>query len=251
MRGALLRRGAAIQTWMIMVICVVSGCARGPDAAPPIVVLGASSLRGLLSDAAESWRVRTGAVVQVRVDSSSRLARQLEQGAAADLFVTADPEWLQRVPCEGCRRVVLGGNRLVIAVREGLSIGEPEELRDPHFVRVATAAESVPLGRYARQALAALSLTDALSPRLVNAPNAASAEALLRTGAVDGAVLYRSDVRDHPATRVVVLPSSTHDPIRYEALLLRPRAAALVDWLASAEARALWGRHGLVAPGEE
>lgn len=195
--------------------------------ARPVVVFAAASLQTALNAVAAEWRRETGRRVTLSYAASSALARQLEQGAPADLFASADLDWMdwaerRNLIRAGTRRTLLG-NRLVLveatdrpattlAIAQGFplaaAIGEG---------RLATGVpESVPVGRYAREALTALGVWDAVRPRLAGTDNVRAALALVARGEARFGIVYETDARTEPRVRVVgAFPAGSHEAIVY------------------------------------
>ena len=237
-------------------------CAAG--ASTDLVVFAAASLSDVLrAMAAElpGWR-------QVRFSfaASSTLARQIEQGAPAHVFISADEAWMDHLAARGHvdtgSRRLLAGNRLVVvrsvadaavaattettsALREALRAGAGPRAPD----RVATGDPAhVPVGRYAQAALTHLGLWADVALRLVRADNVRSALAFVERGEAAAGIVYATDARVTAQVRVVArFPRGSHPPIRYPAALVRgapPAARAFLDALASPQAQPLWQAAG-------
>lgn len=231
-------------------------------AAAPVTVLAAASLQTALDEIAGLWRVRGGAL-RLAYGASGALVRQLDQGAPADILITADVDWMDaaraRNLVQAHTRRVIAGNRLVLVAGPG----GPARLRiGPGFGlaaalgrgRLATAdPASVPLGRYARAALTTLGVWDEAAPRLAPADNARTALALVARGEAPLGVVYATDARAEPRVRILdVFPADSHPPIVYPAALTTrasAQAAELLAFLTAAPARAVWDRLGFIRPG--
>ena len=172
--------------------------------------------------------------ISARWGASTLLARQLERGAPGDLFVSAAPEEI-----DGLQQVVdrctVAGNRLVVVVEAGATPPSSlAALNDLERVAVGNPRTS-PLGRYTRQAFDTEGLR--WDRRLITAEHARQTIDYLLRGEVDAAVIYRSDAQRF-AERLAVgpaFPSTSHEPIRYEAALLHERARALFTELCAAQ----------------
>lgn len=222
-------------------------------------MLAASSLQTALDPLAVVWRAGGGAV-RLAYGASGALVRQLEQGAPADIFISADEIWMdeaeKRRLVRPATRRVLAGNRLVLVSGprgpRTLRLG-PDVPRALGAGRLATAdPASTPLGRYARAGLAHFGLWEALSPRLAPADTARSALALVASGEAPLGVVYATDAQSDARVRVLaVFPPASHPPVVYPAALT-PRAggeaARLLAFLASGEARGVWDRFGFTRP---
>lgn len=181
---------------------LLAGCAGDR----PVTAFAASSLRELVSELAPEARLQ--------FDASSTLARQIEQGAPADLFVTADPAWLDRI--KTLDRYAWIGNRVVW-------VGKKEPIRS-----IALAGEEVPLGKYARLAIEQARLT--LPDRIIYGSNARDVLSKVSSGAADAAIVFATDAALDPSLPVV----RTFDVrMTYWVALLTPRGRELFERLRS------------------
>ncbi|MEZ5923606.1 MAG: molybdate ABC transporter substrate-binding protein [Hyphomicrobiaceae bacterium] len=232
----------------------------GRAEAEAIHVFAASSLQPVLEEIGRSTLVGTGDTLVATYAASSTLARQIEQGAPADIFISADMEWMdylatRSLVVEASRRNI-AANRLVLIAPSGQSgsfgpASTPEEalglLGDG---RIALGAVGhVPAGRYAKAALTKLGLWDAIAGRLVETENVRSALTFVVRGEVPLGIVYQSDAVSEPKVVMVGLfPDDSHAPIVYPAALVtdRPNAAArrFLDLLTTPEAQALFTRFG-------
>jgi len=218
------------------------------------VVLAASSLQEALTEVAGAWAAKGHPAPVLSFAATSALARQAEQGAPADLFVAADEEWMDTLEKEGLlragSRADLLGNRLVLVARKG---GAARSLADLGDGRLALAdPEAVPAGKYARAALERLGEWPAVEGRVASAENVRAALALVERGEAPLGIVYATDALASDKVEVVrTFPEDSHPPIRYPAAILAasrsPDAAALRAFLASAEARAIFEKHGFEA----
>lgn len=242
-------------------IVAFAGTAR----AAPLTVFAAASLKDALDEAGAAYTRATGTVVRASYAATPALARQIEEGAPADVFVAADLDWMDRLQRGGqvdpLSRRVVAGNALVMVVPASRRIG-PVDLRDRTSLmrvlgrdgRLALAVTAtVPAGRYARAALTRLGWWEAVRPRVVEAENVRAALQLVARGEAALGIVYASDARADRRVRVVAaLPAATHPRILYPAARVQrsrhPQAAAFVRWLRSAPAQAIFRRHGFRAP---
>jgi molybdate transport system substrate-binding protein len=202
------------------------------------------------------WRVR------LTFAGTPQLARQIEAGAPADIFISADDRWMTtlvegRHVQAGSRRVLLTNTLVLIAPRADtthVDVGSAASLRaalgDGHLA--VADPENVPAGRYAREALTQAGVWASLADRLAPHENVRAALAFVARGEAPLGIVYASDAVDEPRVRVVHrFASETHSPIHYPAALTATAAAAAPDVLAalaSPEARVVFERHGFVAP---
>lgn len=180
----------------------------------------AASVSELAREAGDAWTAASGREVRLQAGASSMLARQINEGAPADVFVSADAEWAGAV--KAIERRAWLGNRLVAIAVEERPLAEVKSL--------ALAGEQVPAGKYARAALAASGI--ALPPRLVNGATVRDVLAKVVEGAAEAGVVYETDARLEPRVRVIHrFPAATHPPIRYVAVLLTEEGRPLFEAL--------------------
>ncbi len=252
------------KTGLVMSLLLAMGAAAQ---AGDITVFAAASTADALSEAGETWEAETGNSVTVAAAGSSALARQIAAGAPADLFVSANVEWMDWLEEQGLilpesRRMLLG-NALVL-VRTGPAWGRAVELT-PAFdiaarlgpdARLAMAlVEAVPAGIYGKAALQWLGQWDALGPRVAQADNVRAALALVALGEAPYGIVYATDAAAERRVHVVgTFPSRSHPPILYPGAVTRTAtepetARAFLDWLGG-PGRAILQRHGFVLPEE-
>lgn len=225
----------------------------------PVAIYAAASLKDALDAIlAMPGRPIHGAVKPVYA-ASSTLARQIERGAPADVFIAADTQWMdylaQRKLLRPGTRVNLLSNRLVLIVpaasKAGLAIA-------PQFPLAAALGDarlaladpgSVPAGKYAKAALQALGVWEAVARKIAPMENVRAALLLVARGEAPFGIVYASDAMAETRVRVLgEFPARTHEPIVYAAAVLAHsrsgEARALLDHLQSDAARALWRRYG-------
>jgi len=228
----------------------------GAASAQRLVVFAAASLKNALDEVA----ILSPAKPAISYAASSALARQIESGAPAQVFISADLDWMdyleqRRLIREGTRRDLLG-NRLVLiapsasSLQAGITPGFPlaRLLGDG---RLATAdPASVPAGKYTRAALETLGVWDSVAGKLASAANVRAALALVARGEAPLGSVYATDAAAEPKVRVVaVFPDGLHPPIVYPAALTSnaPVTGAAADFLAllsSPAARKVFEKHG-------
>lgn len=186
------------------------------------------------------------------------LAKQLEQGAPFDVFVSADLAFVDQVVkagvCDGATRRVWALGRVVVVTRAGVALpASLAEVADARFTHVAIAnPETAPYGRAAKQALEKAGLYDAVRPRLVPADNVLQALQFVDSGNADVGLVARSLVpRDRPA---LVVDAALHAPVELGVVLCGPagrraKGQAFLDALTSKEAAAVLAGFGYEAPG--
>jgi len=189
-----------------------------------VTVFAAASLQDALNDAAKNFTATSGIAVKFSFDASSTLARQIEQGAPADLFASADLDWMdyldKRHLIEPRTRVNLLGNRLVIVAPRDAPFAELK--LDAASLeaalgggRIATGAvETVPVGRYAKTALQKLGLWGQLEGRIAPADNVRAALAYVARGEAPLGIVYATDAAAEPKVKIVAtFPQDSHPPI--------------------------------------
>ncbi len=232
-------------------------------AAPqPPVVLAAASLQESLSAAADAWAGAGHPRPVISFAASSTLGRQVEAGAPADLFVSADEEWMDALAAKGLlangTRADLVGNRLVIVEPAGRNSAIPSG--GARLARVLGAGplamadpDSVPAGKYGKAALMKLGAWSAVAPHVVRAENVRAALALVERGAAPFAIVYLTDAKASAKVRVAgIFPRASHPPIVYPLARLagstNPEGEGFRRFLLSARGRAVFARFGFTAP---
>jgi molybdate transport system substrate-binding protein len=227
---------------------------------PGLLVFAAASLTNVLGELAPAWEKSVGVPVKLSFAASSVLARQIEAGGNADVFVSADQEWMDYLQARNLisqpSRVNLVGNRLVLIApadsRVELEIKRGFDLAGALAGgRLATGdPDTVPVGRYARSALTSLGVWDQVADRLVRADNVRSAMTFVARGEVPLGIVYATDAQIDQKVRVVAtFPDNSHAPITYPAaatITAGPGAAAFLAFLRSSEAAPLWKKYGFL-----
>lgn len=224
-----------------------------------VTVFAAASMQTALDAVAAAWRAEEGGEAVVSYAASSALARQIEQGAPADIFISADGDWMAYVAQRGLIRADtttnLLGNRIVLVAPSGTM--QPIEINPQLDLagllgggRLAVAdTAAVPAGRYARAALESLGLWVSVAGRLAEAENVRAALAFVSRGEAPLGIVYATDdVADPGVEAVGVFPEETHPPIIYPAAILagsdNPAAAAFLAFLRSPTAQCIFEAQG-------
>ncbi|MDB5416455.1 MAG: molybdate transporter substrate-binding protein [Rubritepida sp.] len=236
-----------------------------PRAQEPLTVFGAASLTDALRALGQEWQARGNPAPRLSFAASSALARQIEQGAPADLFMSADEPWMDYLQQRGLivnatRSSPLGNALVLIAPTGGiqpLTLGRDTDLAallGPQG-RIATGDPAhVPVGRYAQEALTWMGQWDALAPRLARADNVRSALLLVERGEAPLGIVYATDAAASTGVRVVgTFPAGSHVPVTYPFALTRraegnAQARALLAFLTGPDATATWQRFGFSLP---
>jgi len=254
-------RKLARATWVALLatFACVAG-ASPPDKPAPLTVFAAASLKESLDEAATAYERGGGAPVRVSYAASSALARQIEQGAPADVFVSADQAWMdalqeQELIDPASRRNLLGNTLVLVApkdskVQVALKPGLDLAALLGADGRLALAlTNSVPAGKYAKQSLVKLGAWEGVKSRTAEAENVRAALLLVARGEAPLGIVYGSDALAEPKVRVVAtFPADAHAAIVYPiarvAASTHPQAKAFVQWLQTPAARAIFARHG-------
>lgn len=230
---------------------------------PAATVFAAASLSDAVTELGRRYQLETGRVLRLSFASSSTLARQIENGAAAEIFLSADEEWMvylderSLVVRDTWSRPI--GNRLVLVApadrAHSISLEKRADLL-AHLGdgRLATGDPAhVPVGRYAREALEHLGSWSALEPRLARAENVRAALALVERGEAPLGIVYATDARAARSVRIVAeFPAASHAPIRYSFAILagheRDEVRAVLAFLISARSLEVFRSHGFDVP---
>jgi molybdate transport system substrate-binding protein len=235
--------------------------AGGADA-QTLTVFAAASLKNALDDVAASWKQAGGATVAASYASSSTVAKQIEQGAPADLFISADEKWMDYLVQKSLvekPRDLLGNELVLIAgkddpvtidIRPGFDLAP--RLRDG---RLAVGDPSnVPAGIYAEEALKKLGVWDSVESKLAPAADVRAALVLVSRGEAPLGIVYETDAKIDPGVRIAgVFPADSHTPIHYPVAIVssskNPEAAKFIAYLDSAAAKAIFTRYGFTVLG--
>ena len=242
----------------------IIACFAAPSAyaqARPPLVLAAASLQESLTAAADAWAKQGHVKPTISFAASSALARQVEAGAPADLFVSADEDWMNALARKNLivarTRVTFLGNRLVVAAAAGSSVRIP--VRPPAaLVRVLTAGPlamadtAVPAGKYGQASLEALGVWTQVAPKVVRAENVRATLALVERGATPLGIVYATDAKASAKVRIAgIFPERTHPAITYPIARLststNPEAEAFRRFLVSRAGKAIFVRYGFSA----
>lgn len=239
-------------------LSLAAGPASVRAAERPVTVFAAASLRDVLTGIAAGWKAKTGGEVVLSFAASSALAMQIEQGAPADLFFSADRKWMTYLADRALVRKEtmkdLLGNRLVLV---GGPDATPAEIRHGMDLagllgegRLAVGlTASVPAGLYARQALETLGLWESVRGRLAEAENVRAALTFVARGEAPLGIVYETDALAEKGVREIgIFPQDSHDPIVYPAALTTTAEGAgpaeFLAFLGSEEAREAFRKAG-------
>lgn len=224
---------------------------------PTVTVFAAASLTDAMKQVAEAYKAQSGITITLSFGASSTLAQQINQGAGADLFMSADTDWMDFLQKNGriaadTRKDLLGNVLVLVAGKDA----KPVPKIVPHFDlagalgdgRLAMAdPASVPAGKYGKAALIALGVWDSVEPKVVQAENVRVALEYVSRGEAPFGIVYATDAKVAPVKVVGVFPENSHPPIAYPVALTKtasPAARTFLAFLSSPRARAIFEKAG-------
>lgn len=229
---------------LVLALLLALGLGLPAAAQAPITIFAAASLKNALDQASAAYAKETGTPpARISYAASSALARQVEQGAPADLFISADADWMDYLAKKGLiqapTRVDLFTNHLALVapkdstakldIRRGFPIAQALGQG-----RLAMAGPDVPAGKYGEAALTALGVWDQVKDRTARGDNVRAALQFVARGEAPLGIVYDTDALSDPAVKIVGLfPDSSHPKIVYPgaAITANPQAAAFLTWL--------------------
>jgi molybdate transport system substrate-binding protein len=238
--------------------CLVSACVGARTEGREVVVYAAASLADALSEVGEVTRKAGGPPVDHHFAGTASLAQSIRRAGPADIFISANPAWMDRLEGEGfiepgTRRDLLGNRLVLVASPDAPLTTVALDGPPPAFDgRLALAdPDAIPAGQYARRALERLGWWQDLAPRVAGAADVRGALALVARGECELGAVYRTDVRVAPEVRVVATFSEAFTgrivyPVAAVEGRLRPDVRAYLDALDSPAAREVFTRHGFV-----
>jgi molybdate transport system substrate-binding protein len=254
-------------------LVIVAGCASAAtprpsvDAPAPLTVYGAASLKGALDKVKPAWETsHPASPLTISTDSSAALATQIEQGAPADVFLSADttnPRRLVETGLADGAAVTYAGNALTIVVPASNPgrIETSADLARPG-VKIIAAGDDVPITKYEAQVVAKLGGLPDARPGFAVAfyanvvsreDNVRAVVAKVELSEGDAAIVYATDARGSTKLATVALPEKANVPVTYAGVVVKasPHAAAahaFLDWLAGPEGQAILGTLGFLPP---
>jgi molybdate transport system substrate-binding protein len=233
-----------IQTAAILLLIASAVCADN------LIVLSAASTTDTMNEIGTLFAQKSGHTVQFSFGSSGALARQIQNGAPADLFLSANEKWMDELGgkfIDDSTRIDLLKNRLVLIAPKGRTVTLDERFSG----RLAIGnVESVPAGMYAKQVLEKKGWLDALRPHLVSCDSVRNVLFFVERGETDAGIVYSTDAKISDRVEVAsVFPEELHDPIRYPAAVCQaskhPVASnAFLAFLQSPEASEIFKQYG-------
>jgi molybdate transport system substrate-binding protein len=227
--------------------------------AAEIRVFAAASLTDSMKEVASAYEKESGDKVVFNFGASSMLARQIEEGAPADIFFSADEAKMDGLEAKesiekGTRKVRLSNSLvIVVATKNGAAINSPKDLAAPNVKRVALGdPRAVPIGVYAREYLEKLKLWDSIRPKVVATENVRAALAAVEAGNADASIVYKTDAAISKKVKVAFeVPVEEGPKIRYPMAMLKeakePQAAKkFFEHLSSDESAKIFEKYGFV-----
>jgi molybdate transport system substrate-binding protein len=237
----------------------LAGPVATAQAQEKVTVFAAASLKNALDDIAAAWTKESGKETAISYAASSALAKQIESGAPADIFVSADLDWMDYVAKKNLikadTRKNLLGNRIVLVA--GKDKAEPVEIKKGFDLakllgdgRLAMGAvDSVPAGKYGKEALESLGVWSSVETKVAGAESVRAALLLVSRGEAPYGIVYQTDAAADKEVKIVgTFPEDSHKPIIYPIALLaeskNPDAASLLDYIKSDKATPFFEKQG-------
>lgn len=249
-------------TGLLVEICFLAG-PQSARAGNKLLLFAAASTANAVQDIAKEYEKETGIEVMSSFASSSILSKQIANGAPADLFISAHPEWMDYLETQGKIRKHgrrnLVSNRLVLIVPKGrrfhISFDPEYNFQNSFQGRLAMGdPDHVPAGMYGKEALISLGWWEGLSRKIIRAMDVRAALNFVDQGEVDAGIVYSSDAKNsNGVEELAVFPEHTHTPITYPAGIMKrssQSAQNLFDYLFSEQAYSVFSRYGFSKPRE-
>jgi molybdate transport system substrate-binding protein len=249
-----------LKVFVLIFACLMpaaASAASSPD--PSVTVFAAASLKNALDEVNSAFAQQTGMKTTASYAASSALMKQIENGAPADVFISADLDWMdygaQRKLINNETRVDLLGNRLVLIAPKDSKTGRVTIA--PGFDlaqfagdgRIVTGdVRAVPVGKYAKAALDKLGAWQKTQPKLAMTENVRAALTLVARGEAVLGIVYMTDAKVEPNVKVIgIFPADSHPPIVYPTALTATARSGALEYLAflrSSAAKAIFERNG-------
>lgn len=245
---------------LLAAVWVVLAAPTTVRAQSDVVVFAAASLKDALDGVAAQWTKETGKRAAISYAASSALARQIEQGAPAQVFISADLDWMDYVADKNlikpASRTNLLGNRIVLVAPKNASVSTIKI--EPNFAlasalgggRLAVGdVNAVPAGKYGKAALEKLGVWNSVQDKVAQAENVRATLLLVSRGEAPLGIVYQTDAIADPNVKIVgTFPEDAHPPIIYPVALIAstnsPDTDAFLAYLKSAKARPLFAAQG-------
>ncbi|MEY9168337.1 molybdate transport system substrate-binding protein [Sinorhizobium fredii] len=255
-------KGFGITGLVLALGMTLAGAAFAPaEAQERVTIFAAASLKNALDSVNAEWKKESGKETTASYAASSALAKQIEQGAPADIFVSADLAWMdylaEKKLIKSDSRFNLLGNRIVLVSAE--TDAQPVEIKPGLDLagllgdeRLAMGAvESVPAGKYGKAALEKLGIWPTVAKKLAGAESVRAALLLVSRGEAPYGIVYKTDATADPGVKVVgTFPEDSHPPIIYPIAITaeskNPDSAAYLEYVKSPRAAALFEAQGFI-----
>ena len=239
-----------------ILLAVIHLCATGLMSAENLTVFAAASLTDALSEIGSAHEKATGDKVRFNFAASSTLARQIEAGAPADVFLSADAAQMDTLAAKGLidkttRRDLLGNTLVVVTALDGPAITKLEDLRGPAVRRLSLGdPRAVPAGVYAKQHLERTGLWLALARKVAPAANVRAALAVVESGNAEAGIVYKTDAMASNKVKVALeIPADEGPAIIYPVAIVAGRrhtdaARGFLERLAGEDVAEVFRKHG-------
>jgi molybdate transport system substrate-binding protein len=256
------------RSWLALLVAAglasIAGALPAAAQGKDVVVFAAASLKNALDDIAGQWQRETGKKVVISYAASNTLIKQIEQGAPADIFISADLDWMdygqQKDLIKPDSRSNLLGNRLVLIAPKDSSVSANIQ---PGFDLAALLkggrlamgnVDAVPAGKYGKASLEKLGVWDSVKDKIAQAESVRAALLFVSRGEAPLGIVYQTDATADPSVKIVAtFPENTHPPIIYPVALTKESAnvdaQAFLNYLRSPAARAAFERQGFAVLG--
>jgi molybdate transport system substrate-binding protein len=258
------------RSWLALLVAAglasIAGALPAVAQGKDVVIFAAASLKNALDDIAGQWQRETGKKVVVSYAASNTLIKQIEQGAPADIFISADLDWMdygqQKDLIKSDSRSNLLGNRLVLIAPKDSSVSANIQ---PGFDLAALLkggrlamgnVDAVPAGKYGKASLEKLGVWDSVKDKIAQAESVRAALLFVSRGEAPLGIVYQTDAAADPSVKIVgTFPENTHPPIIYPVALTKEStnadAQAFLNYLRSPAARAAFERQGFAVLGPD
>jgi molybdate transport system substrate-binding protein len=258
------------RSWLALLVAAglasIAGALPAVAQGKDVVIFAAASLKNALDDIAGQWQRETGKKVVVSYAASNTLIKQIEQGAPADIFISADLDWMdygqQKDLIKPDSRSNLLGNRLVLIAPKDSSVSANIQ---PGFDLAALLkggrlamgnVDAVPAGKYGKASLEKLGVWDSVKDKIAQAESVRAALLFVSRGEAPLGIVYQTDAAADPSVKIVgTFPENTHPPIIYPVALTKEStnadAQAFLNYLRSPAARAAFERQGFAVLGPD
>ncbi len=227
-----------------------------------LTILAAASLTNVLPKIADAWKVKNKTEIIFSFEATSRLAQQVKAGVMADLFFSADQEWMENLDQAGLiekdSRSTLLSNRIVLIVPTDATFvpKSSEDLLNSKILHLALAGESVPAGKFARAALKSEGQLDKIQSKIVSADNVRAALQWVALKEAEAGIVFQTDAKVQPKVKVAFqFLESTHPKIEYPMAMIKGSknvisSKSFMDFCKTLEAKAIFESEGFVVLGK-